>query len=61
MCEHSRLKYVGHNGVTRVFCAVCGKELDKTVLEADNSVKNTSDDKEPNKSPAKKTRAKKAV
>ena len=33
MCEHKRLKYVGHRGETRVFCANCGKELDKTFLE----------------------------
>ena len=61
MCEHGRLKYVGHKGVTRVFCADCGKELDKTVLEAENSAKKPSDNQEPNKTPAKKTRAKKAV
>ena len=61
MCEHKRLKYVGHRGETRVFCAVCGKELDKTVLEAENSAKKPSDDTGANKAPAKKTRAKKAV
>lgn len=61
MCEHKRLTYVGHKGETRVFCADCGKELDKAVLESKNSAKNTSDDQEPNKSPAKKTRVKKAV
>lgn len=61
MCEHGRLKYVGHKGVTRVFCAVCGKELDKTVLEAENSSKKPSDNTETDKAPAKKTRAKKAV
>lgn len=61
MCEHKRLTYVGHKGETRVFCADCGKELDKAVLEGKNSVKNTSDDQESNKAPAKKTRAKKAV
>ena len=61
MCEHKRLKYVGHRGETRVFCADCGKELDKAFLEGKNSAKNPSDDMGANKAPAKKTRAKKAV
>lgn len=61
MCEHKRLKYVGHRGETRVFCADCGKELDKSFLEGKNGAKNPSDDTGANKSPAKKTRAKKAV
>lgn len=61
MCEHGRLKYVGHKGVTRVFCAVCGKELDKTFLEGKNSVKNPPDNTGTDKAPAKKTRTKKAV
>ena len=61
MCEHKRLKYVGHKGETRVFCADCGKELDKAFLEGKNSEKNPSDDTRADKSPSKKTRAKKAV
>lgn len=61
MCEHKRLKYVGHKGVTRVFCADCGKELDKSFLEGKNSAKNTPDNTGTDKAPAKKTRAKKAV
>ena len=61
MCEHGRLKYVGHKGVTRVFCAVCGKELDKTVMEAENSAKKPSNDTGADKPAPKKTRAKKAV
>lgn len=61
MCEHKRLKYVGHKGETRVFCADCGKELDKSVLEGKNSAKNPSDDTGADKATAKKTRAKKAV
>lgn len=60
MCEHKRLKYVGHKGETRVFCADCGKELDKTFLEVENSAKKPSDDTGKDKAPAKKTRAKKA-
>ena len=61
MCEHKRLKYVGHRGETRVFCADCGKELDKAFLEGKNGAKNPSDDTGANKAQAKKTRAKKAV
>ncbi len=61
MCEHGRLKYVGHKGVTRVFCAVCGKELDKTVLEAENGAKKPSDEPKADKAPARKRTAKKAV
>ena len=61
MCEHGRLKYVGHKGVTRVFCADCGKELGKAFLEGKNSAKNPSVDTGKDKAPAKKTRAKKAV
>ena len=61
MCEHKRLKYVGHKSETRVFCADCGKELDKAVLEGKNSAKKPSDDTVADKAPAKKTRAKKAV
>ena len=61
MCEHKRLKYVGHKGETRVFCADCGKELDKSFLEGENSVKNPSDNTGTDKAPAKKTRTKKAV
>lgn len=61
MCEHKRLTYVGHKGETRVFCADCGKELDKAFLEGKNSTKTASDDKGTDKAPVKKTRAKKAV
>lgn len=61
MCEHKRLTYVGHKGETRVFCAECGKELDKSFLEGKNSTKNPPVDKGTDKAPAKKTRAKKAV
>ena len=61
MCEHKRLQYVGHKGETRVFCADCGKELDKAFLEGKNSAKKLSDDTGADKAPAKKTRAKKAV
>ena len=61
MCEHKRLKYVGHKGETRVFCADCGKELDKAVLEGKNIAKNPPDNMGTDKAPAKKTRAKKAV
>ena len=61
MCEHKRLKYVGHKGETRVFCADCGKELDKTFLEGKNGAKNPSVDTGADKAKAKKTRAKKAV
>ena len=61
MCEHNRLTYVGHKGVTRVFCADCGKELDKTFLEGKNSAKNPPVEPVTDKAPAKKTRAKKAV
>ena len=61
MCEHKRLTYVGHKGETRVFCADCGKELDKAVLEGKNSAKNPSVDTGADKATAKKTRAKKAV
>ena len=61
MCEHKRLKYVGHRGETRVFCADCGKELDKTFLEGKNSVKNPPDNTGTDKAPAKKIRTKKAV
>jgi hypothetical protein len=61
MCEHKRLKYVGHKGETRVFCADCGQELDKSFLEGKNGGKNPSDDTGANKATAKKTRAKKAV
>ena len=61
MCDHKRLTYVGHKGETLVFCADCGKELDKAVLEGKNSAKNPSVDTGTDKAPAKKTRAKKAV
>ena len=61
MCEHKRLKYVGHKGETRVFCADCGKELDKSLLEGKNSAKNPPVDPGTDKAQAKKTRAKKAV
>lgn len=61
MCEHKRLKYVGHRGETRVFCADCGKELDIAFLEGKNSAKKPSDNTGTDKAPAKKTRAKKAV
>ena len=61
MCDHKRLTYVGHKGETLVFCADCGKELDKAVLEGKNSAKNPSDNTGTDKAPAKKTRAKKAV
>lgn len=61
MCEHKRLTYVGHKGETRVFCADCGKELDKAFLEGKNSAKTASDDKGADKATVKKTRAKKAV
>lgn len=61
MCEHGRLKYVGHKGVTRVFCCVCGKELDKSFLEGKNSAKNPPVDTGTDKPAPKKTRAKKAV
>lgn len=61
MCEHKRLTYVGHKGETRVFCAECGKELDKTFLEGENSAKNPPVDTGKDKAPAKRTRAKKAV
>lgn len=60
MCDHDKLKYVGHKGVTRVFCAVCGKELDKTFLDGKNSAKNTPIDPGMDKAPAKKTRTKKS-
>lgn len=58
MCEHKRLKCVGHRGETRVFCADCGKELDKAFLEGKNSTKNPPVDKGTDKTQAKKTRAK---
>lgn len=61
MCEHKRLKYVGKKGVVRVFCADCGKELDKSLLERKNSAKNQPVDPGTDKAQAKKTRAKKAV
>lgn len=61
MCEHKRLKYVGHKGETRVFCADCGKELDKAFLEGKNSANNQPAEPVMDKAPAKKTRAKKAV
>lgn len=61
MCDHGRLKYVGHRGKTRVFCADCGQELDKSFLEDKKGGKNPSDNAGADKAPAKKTRAKKAV
>ena len=61
MCEHKRLTYVGHKGETRVFCADCGKELDKTFLEGKNSAKKPPDNTGTDKTPVKKTRTKKAV
>ena len=60
MCEHGRLKYVGHRGETLVFCADCGKELCKAFLEGKQR-ENPSVDTGADKAPAKKTRAKKAV
>ena len=61
MCGHKRLTYVGHRGETRVFCADCGKELDKVFLEGKNSVKNPPDNTRTDKPTAKKRTAKKAV
>ena len=61
MCDHNRLTYICHKGETRVFCADCGKELDKAVLEGKNSAKNPPVEPVMDKAPAKKTRAKKAV
>ena len=60
VCEHKRLKTVGRKGVTRVFCADCGKELDIAVLEAKNEPKQPVEEKPKAKSPAKKRTAKKA-
>lgn len=60
VCEHKRLKTVGRKGVTRVFCADCGKELDIAVLEAKNGPVQPADDKPKGKTPAKKKPAKKA-
>lgn len=60
MCEHKRLKYVGHKGETRVFCADCGKELNKAVIEAENQPKKAAEEPKPTKAPAKKTTRKKA-
>jgi hypothetical protein len=57
MGDHERLRTVGD----RVFCCECGKELDIAFLEGKNSVKKPSDNPGPDKTPAKKTRAKKAV
>lgn len=61
VCEHKRLKTVGRKGVTRVFCADCGKELDIAVLEAKNGPVQPAGDTPGENPPAKKTRAKKAA
>lgn len=61
MCEHKRLTYVGQKGITRVFCADCGKELDKSFLEGKNSAKKPVEEAKQDKTAAKKRTAKKAV
>jgi hypothetical protein len=60
MCEHKRLKYIGHRGETRVFCADCGKELDKAFLEGKKQPEKAAEEVKPDKPTARKTRAKKA-
>ena len=57
MCEHDRLRTVGD----RVFCCECGKELDIAFLEGKNSANKPSEEAKPDKAPAKKRTAKKAV
>jgi len=57
MCNHDRLRTVGD----RVFCCECGKELDIAFLEGKSGAKNPPDNTVTDKSPVKKTRAKKAV
>lgn len=61
MCEHKRLTYVSKKGETRVFCADCGKELDKTLTKGENSANKPPVDAGMDKAPAKRTRAKKPV
>ena len=61
MCEHKRLTYIGHKGITRVFCADCGKELDESFLEGKNSAKKPAEEVKQDKPAAKKRTAKKAV
>lgn len=64
MCDHERLRTVGD----RVFCCACGAELPLEFLAAkNNSVKaenranKPADEPKPDKAPAKKRAAKKAV
>lgn len=61
MCEHKRLTYVSKKGETRVFCADCGKELNKTLTEGENSAKKAADEPKADKAPARKRTAKKPV
>ena len=59
-CEHKRLRTVGD----RVFCCECGKELDIEFLVAKNGKNNANkpaDEPKPDKAPARKRTAKKAV
>ncbi|MBQ1776807.1 MAG: hypothetical protein IIZ93_01485 [Acidaminococcaceae bacterium] len=56
MCEHKNLKSVGK----QLFCKDCGKELDMAFLTAQKQPEKAAQDDKPAKSPAKKTRAKKA-
>ena len=64
MCNHERLRTVGH----QVFCCICGEELPLESLignskpaKAENKPINPAPNEKPNKSPAKKRAAKKAV
>ena len=59
-CKHGRLKTIGKKGKTRLFCMDCGKELDISLLTGQNQPGKADPDPTPGKSPAKKTRAKKA-
>lgn len=59
-CKHERLKTIGKKGETRLFCIDCGSELDISLLTGQNQPGKADPDPTPGKSPAKKTRAKKA-
>jgi len=63
-CKHDRLRTVGD----RVFCCACGAELPleflaakNNTVKAENSAKKAADEPKPNKAPARKRAAKKAV
>lgn len=59
-CKHERLKTISRKGEEHLFCMDCGKELDISLLTGQNQPGKADPDPTPGKSPAKKTRVKKA-